>query len=220
MRDGRGLARLKPPDAARLIAETTRIEPVPLVPEIRIATTRDLIGTWEASNATPPPFWAFPWIGGQALARHLLDGGAVSGWSVLDLGAGSGLVAIAAALSGAKHVIAAEIDPVARQALALNAAENGVLIDIAESDVMRRDPPMVDTLLIGDLFYERDLAGRVLAFARAARAQGADVLVGDPGRTHFPRAEFEMVAEYAVPVSREIEDADVKTGWVWRLKAR
>lgn len=205
------------PDPAALIAAETGLRPVPLVPEIRIRTARDLVATWEATGAKPPPFWAFPWAGGQALSRHLLDREPAAGRDVLDLGAGSGLVAIAAALSGARSVIAAEVDPLARAALLLNARDNGVEIALAEGDVMSRDPPRVGLVVAGDLFYERDLAERVLAWLAAARAQGSDVLVGDPGRTHFPAARFERLAEYEVPVSRQIEDGDIKRAAVWRL---
>jgi predicted nicotinamide N-methyase len=152
------------------------------------------------------------------VARYLLDNPAiVAGRSVLDLGAGSGLGAIAAAKAGSIRTLAADIDPFALAAMALNAQANRVTIEMTSEDLLARAPPSFDVVLVGDLFYERPLAECVLAFAQSAKAAGADVLVGDPRRSYFPRDKFVQVAEYHVPVTRELEDAEIKRTAIWRL---
>src|SRR5262249_7539388 len=151
----------------------------------------------------PPPYWAFAWAGGQALARYLLDApDNVAGMRVLDLGSGSGLSAIAAARAGAASVLAVDIDPVALAAIALNAAANGVAVPTSAEDLLDRAPGPFDVVLVGDLFYERALAERVERFIDAAAAAGALVLIGDPRRNYFPPGRFVIAAEYAVPVTR------------------
>ena len=190
----------------------------------------------------PPPFWAFPWAGGQALARYLLDEpGRVRGQVVLDLASGSGLVAIAAAVAGAASVIPSETDPLAVAAIALNAGVNRVQLEPTLGDLLgapgpgRRGPGPglglgsgpgagpgsaagAGVVLAGDAFYDRDMAARLLPFLERARQGGALVLVGDPGRAYLPRDRFTQVAAYDVPVERVIEDADVKPSTVWRLR--
>ncbi len=185
---------------------------------------RDMFDLWERTEhdarreQLPPPFWAFAWAGGQALARYLLDHPEqAAGRAVLDLAAGSGLVAIAAAKAGAAAVTASETDPLAFTAIELNSKANGVALEATLGDVLGGDGPRADLVLVGDAFYERPLAERLLPYLKRARASGAVVLVGDPGRAYLPRDRFEEVISYDVPVSRVLEDADVKRTTVWRL---
>jgi predicted nicotinamide N-methyase len=166
----------------------------------------------------PPPYWAFAWAGGQALARLILDRPQlVSGQRVLDLGSGCGMSAIAAMRAGASCVLAADIDPMALAAIGLNAAANGVTVATTGEDLLGRAPADVDVVLVGDLFYERALADRVLTFIEASAASGALVLIGDPQRNYFPKGRFEAIAEYRVPVTRDLEDAEIKKTAVWRF---
>ena len=170
----------------------------------------------------PPPFWAFPWAGGQALARYLLDHpDCVRGRAVLDLASGSGLVAIAAATAGAASVTPSETDSLALTAITLNAGVNRVRLEPAVGDLLAApeysDASAADVVLAGDAFYDRDMAGLMLPFLERASQAGALVLVGDPGRAYLPRERFTPVATYDVPVERVIEDTDVKPSTVWRL---
>jgi predicted nicotinamide N-methyase len=213
-------------NALRFIRANTRLLPVPLVPEIRLHLAEESLPIWQKTEEelgemnVPPPYWAFAWAGGQALARHLLDRpAAVAGRRVLDLGSGSGLVAIAAAKAGAACVLAADIDAFAAAAIDLNAEANAVRLETTRGDLLAAPPGALDVVLVGDLFYERPLAERVLAFADAARAGGAQVFAGDPGRSYFPRDRFQHLAEYSVPVTRDLEDAEIKRTAVWRLAA-
>jgi predicted nicotinamide N-methyase len=212
-------------DMAQFIRANTKLLPVPLVPEIRLHLAEESLPIWQKTEEelgamnVPPPYWAFAWAGGQALARYLIDNpDLVAGRRVLDLGSGSGLVAIAAAKAGAAHVLAAEIDALALAAIGLNAAANAAELETTGADLLDEPPGRSDIVLIGDLFYERPLAGRVLAFADAARAHGAVVLAGDPRRSYFPPDRFRQLAFYAVPVTRELEDAEIKRAAVWRLE--
>jgi predicted nicotinamide N-methyase len=197
---------------------------VPLVPEISLQVADEAVPLWQkteedlATDGLPPPFWAFAWAGGQALARHVLDHPElVAGKRVLDLGSGSGLVAIAAAMSGAAHVLACDPDDFALAAMEVNAALNGVVVTMSAKDVLDGDAPEREVVLVGDLFYERDLAARVVAFLDRCRAGGAGVLIGDPGRSYLPKDRLVAVADYAVPVTRELEDAEIKRTRVWRF---
>jgi predicted nicotinamide N-methyase len=166
----------------------------------------------------PPPFWAFAWAGGQALARHLLDHPElVRGHRVVDLAAGSGLVGIAALKAGAAHVLAADIDRFAVAAIGLNAALNGVAIEVTGDDLLALAPPAVDTILVGDFFYEAELSRRAHAWLIAAGARGIATLIGDPGRSYLPREHLENLAEYKVRVTRDLEDSEIKWTSVWRL---
>jgi predicted nicotinamide N-methyase len=211
-------------DPSAFIRAHTKLLPVALVPEIRLHLADAALPLWQkteeelAGAHVPPPYWAFAWAGGQALARYLLDhAGVVAARRVLDVGAGGGLVAIAALKAGAAHVLAADIDALALAAIDLNGSANGFRVATTAMDVLTSPPPSCDLVLVGDLFYERSLAARVLKFLQAARAKGPDVLVGDPRRSYFPNDRFRQVAEYAVPVSRELEDAEIKHTAVWRL---
>jgi predicted nicotinamide N-methyase len=206
------------------IVENTRLLSPPLVPEVRLHLAEESLPIWQKTEEelgqmnVPPPFWAFAWAGGQAISRYLLDHPEmVAGRRVLDLGAGSGLCAIAALRAGAASALAADVDGLAVEAVALNAAANGVTVETTTADLLDAPPGPFELLLVGDLFYERALAERVLAFLAAAKAQGADVLVGDPRRSYFPKEKFVAVAHYEVPVTRELEDAEIKRSAVWRL---
>ena len=213
-------------DAEAFVRAHSGLAPVPLVPEVRIYQADDAIGLWEETEARhgapglAPPFWAFPWAGGQALARHVLDHPElVSGRQVLDIAAGSGLVAVAASLAGAASVVANEIDPYAIAAIRLNAAANRRAIRTYHGNLVIDGPHIgADVVLAGDVFYNRDMAAAMLGYFRVARAAGAEVLVGDPGRAYVPTGELDRVADFDVPVIRDLEDVDVKRATVWRVR--
>ena len=214
-----------PAERTRFIRAHTRLLPVPHAPEIRLHVADDSTALWTKTEeelgemGLPPPFWAFAWAGGQALARYVLDHPeTVRGRRVLDFAAGSGLVAIAAARAGAAHVQACDIDAYAAAATALNAHANGVDVSPCEGDLVGRDDGW-DVVLAGDVSYERDMAERVTTWLGALHARGATVLIGDPGRSYLARERLERVALYAVPVTRDLEDADVKQTGVWRFRA-
>jgi predicted nicotinamide N-methyase len=193
-------------------------EPVPLVPEVTLLTADQPWDLWDATGRDAPPFWAFPWAGGQALARYVLDNPAiVRGRSVLDVASGSGLVAIAAAKAGAAAVTAADIDPDALAVTGENAPANGVAVSVRDLDLASTDAAGADVVLAADVFYQRELAAVALAFLRAAAAAGADVRCADPGRAFVPRDCLTPVAVYQVPVLAAIEDNPVKTVTVYRL---
>ncbi len=205
------------------IRTSTRIGAVPGLP-IRMHLADELTPIWEATEKdlaeanVAPPFWAFPWAGGQALARYVLDNPEiVRGKLVLDIACGSGLVGIAAALAGAAEVVANDIDPICEAAVALNAELNGVSISYAGGDLLHGDPPDFDVILAADVFYEQTPARLFRAMLARAHANGAAVFAGDPGRTYFPRDAFRQVAEYAVETTTEIENHPVKTARVWTL---
>jgi predicted nicotinamide N-methyase len=192
----------------------------PLVPEIGLHLATELVPLWRKSEeelhamGVPPPYWAFAWAGGQALARYVLDNPArVRGRRVLDIGSGSGLVAIAAMKAGAAHVLAAEIDPFACAAIRLNANANGCDVTVHCEDLIGSAHAW-DVILAGDLFYERPLAERLLAWLAES---DAEILLGDPGRAYFPKKGVEKLACYKVPVSRELEDRAIRDTGVYRL---
>jgi len=205
------------------IRANTAIGTPPLVPEIKLHLASEVTPLWHATEATleksqlPPPYWAFAWPGGQALARHLLDHPAlVAGKAVLDIGAGSGVVAIAARRAGAVRVTAAEIDAFAIAAIGLNAALNEVAIETESRDLIG-DMSDWDTILVGDMCYERPLAERLTAWLRTLAAQGATVLMGDPGRTYLPKDGLTEIARYSVPTSLDLEDRTVRETLIWQL---
>ncbi len=212
-------------DHDAFIRANTRLMAPPLVPEILLHLAEESLPIWRKTEEelgemnVPPPYWAFAWAGGQALARYLLDNRTlVSGQVVLDLGCGSGLSGLAAAKAGAARVTAADIDGFALAAVALNATANDVEIAATAVDVLAAAPdPEWRVILVGDLFYERALATLVETFIDRAQANGALVLVGDPQRSYFPKQRFTAVAEYSVPVTRELEDSEIKRTSVWRL---
>jgi predicted nicotinamide N-methyase len=202
----------------------TKLLPAPLVPEIRLHLAEESLPIWRSTEEelgqmnVPPPYWAFAWAGGQALARYILDNpGLVRGRRVLDLGSGSGLTAIAAKQAGAIEVVATDIDAFARAAIRLNAAANAVQVHESSEDFERIEPDGYDLVLAGDLFYERPLAERVLTFIEDAGRKGVRTLVGDPGRSYFPKDKFRLIGEYSVPVTRDLEDAEIKRTAVWEL---
>lgn len=212
------------PDPAAFIAANTRLQPVPHAPEISLWLADEVTPIWRLTEeelgelGLPPPFWAFAWAGGQALARYLLDHPhEVAGKRVLDFAAGSGLVGIAAMKAGAASVLCADIDPFCAAAVAANAAANGVRLDFTDDDLLDAPPPEVDVICAGDVCYERPMTERVLAWLARAKANGARVLIGDPGRTYFPREGLTFLAEYRVPTTRELEDEEVKRSAVWAL---
>jgi len=212
------------PDPKAFILANTRLQPVPHAPEIALWLADEVTPIWRLTEeelgemGLPPPFWAFAWAGGQGLARWLLDNPAeVAGKRVLDLAAGSGLVGIAAVQAGATSVLCADIDPFCAAAVALNAAANGVTLAFTDTDLLDAVPPEADVICAGDVFYEQPMAGRVLGWLTQAAHRGTRVLVGDPLRTYFPKTGFDLLAEYAVPTTRELEDDAVKRTRVWTL---
>jgi predicted nicotinamide N-methyase len=209
-------------DPNAFIRAETRLRPVPLVPEIALHLADEALPIWQRTEeelgeiGLPPPFWAFAWAGGQALARFVLDHpDIVSERRVLDFASGSGLVAIAAAKAGAARVEAADIDAFAHAAVALNAQANSVSLHLLTDDIVGEDLGW-DVVLAGDIAYERDTAARVFAWLETLAGHGAAVWIGDPGRSYLPRERLEKVADYGVPVSRELEDAEIKRTAVWR----
>jgi predicted nicotinamide N-methyase len=190
------------------------------VPEVQLRVADDVVALWEAMERAggageDPPFWAAVWPGGQALARAVLDAPElVAGRSVLDLGSGSGLVAVAAFLAGAVEVVASEVDPYGRTAVAVNAELNGVGPLRVVGDLLGGPPPAVDVVLAGDVCYDREMTERVLPFLASARAAGAEVLVGDPGRPYLPAERLAPVSVHLVP---ETEGEGLRRTTVWRL---
>jgi predicted nicotinamide N-methyase len=205
-----------------MVRANTRLRSVTLVPEIRLYQASEPIGVWQRTERAAgrtgldPPFWAFAWAGGQALARYLLDHPeTVKDRRVIDIASGSGLVAIAAARAGAAAVTGYDIDPLAIAAITLNAAANGAAVLAVQADILDTDGPGPDVLLVADAFYERELARRVTRFAERGQARGADVLVGDFGRAYLPRDRLAPLAAYDVPGLSALEDSDVKRTTIW-----
>jgi predicted nicotinamide N-methyase len=219
-----------PADRTAFIRANTRLRPVPLVPEISLHVADEAVPIWHKTEeelgemGLPPPFWAFAWAGGQALARYVLDHPEiVDDKRVLDLAAGSGLVGIAAMRAGASSVTAADIDAFACAAATLNARANDVQLSVRDDDLLAAsadDPSLSeswDVILAGDIFYERDTAERAFAFLSRHAARGAAVLIGDPSRTYLPKDRLTKCAEYNVPVTRELEDNEIKRTAVWTI---
>ncbi len=211
-------------DRAGFIRAETRLLPTPHAPEIRLHLADEATGLWQKTEeelgeiGLPPPFWAFAWAGGQALARYVLDRPKlVAGRRVLDFAAGSGLVAIAAAMAGAAQVEACDIDDFALEAMALNAEANGARI-FPRKNVAIGDDEGWEVVLAGDVSYERDMAESVTDWLQALARRGAEVLIGDPGRSYLAREKLESVAEYRVPVTRALEDCEIKRSQVWRFR--
>ncbi|KNY14672.1 50S ribosomal protein L11 methyltransferase [Shinella sp. SUS2] len=210
-------------DPEVFIRDNTDVLSPPHVPEVRLRLATEAHDLWLKTEeelqeiGLPPPFWAFAWAGGQGLARHILDHPAlVTGKSVLDFASGSGLVGIAARLSGASSVLAADIDPWSEAAVRLNAILNGVdLIHTAENMIGRDEG--WEVVLAGDVFYDRGFADVLIPWLSTLAARGAMVLVGDPGRAYCPRERMEALATYTVPVTRALEDSEVKKTTVWRF---
>jgi predicted nicotinamide N-methyase len=206
------------------ILANTRLQAPPHTPELRLHLADEVTPIWRLTEeelgelGLPPPFWAFAWAGGQALARYLLDHPAeVAGKRMVDFATGSGLVAIAAMQAGAAEVLAADIDPFCAAGVALNAEANGVAVAFTDANLLDAAPPAADLIFAADIFYEQPLAERVMAWLGKARKTGTRVLVGDPGRSYFPKSGLIHLAEYRVPTTRELEDAEIKRTSVWAL---
>ena len=207
------------------IVANTRLQAPPHTPELRLHLADEITPIWKLTEEAleeiglPPPFWAFAWAGGQALARYVIDHpSVVAGKRVIDFASGSGLVGIAAMMAGAKDVLAADIDLYCEAALALNAAANGVSVSYSPENLMQAPAPCwAQVILAGDICYEKPMTEAVMAWLGAARAAGATVLVGDPGRSYFPKRGLTQIAEYQVETTRELEDFTVKRTRVWTL---
>lgn len=210
-------------DPESFIRANTSLMTPPHVPEIRLHLASEAHELWLKTEeeleeiGLPPPFWAFAWAGGQGLARYILDHPAmVAGRTVLDFASGSGLVAIAAKRAGASRVRAVDIDPWAGTAVRLNAVENDVALDFASDDIIGRVVE-ADVILAGDVFYDHDFAASLVPWLRQLAGEGKLVLVGDPGRAYLPKERLEAQATYQVPVTRALEDSEVKKTTVWRF---
>ena len=212
-------------DPRAFILENTRLQRPPHTPEIVLHLADEVTPLWRLTEerlgeiGLPPPFWAFAWAGGQALARYVLDHPeVVAGRRVLDFATGSGLVAIAALKAGAQSARGCDTDGFCAAAVDLNAAANGVTVAFTSQDLLDAPPPRAaQVILAGDICYERPLAERVEAWLRDARAAGAHVLSGDPGRTYLPHGRLRRLAEYRVQTTRELEDQEVKRTAVYAL---
>ena len=209
-------------DHTAFILENTRLQRPPHTPELQLYLADEITPIWRMTEeeldrlGLPPPFWAFAWAGGQALARYVLDHpDEVAGQPVIDFATGSGLVAIAAMKAGAARVRGADIDIFCRAAVALNAGANDVAVAFTERNLLHTPPPTTGVITAGDICYEKPMAEQVLAWLRAAHDAGARVLIGDPGRTYFPKQGLVQLAEYQVETTRELEDFAVKRTGVW-----
>jgi predicted nicotinamide N-methyase len=209
-------------DPRGFILANTRLQRPPHVPELELYLADEITPIWRMTEeelgeiGLPPPFWAFAWAGGQAVARYLLDHPReVVGHKLLDLGAGSGMVAIAAMKAGAKQAVAADIDGICAAAVDVNAEVNGVAVGFLGRNLLAGPPLRADMIAAGDVCYEKGLAEQAMAWLRLAHRQGARILIGDPGRSYFPRTGLIKLAEYQVATTRELEDAEVKRTAVW-----
>ncbi len=211
-------------DPERFIRENTSVLVPPHVPEIRLHLASEAHDLWLKTEeeldaiGLPPPFWAFAWAGGQGLARYVLDHpGIVAGRSVADFASGSGLVAIAAMKAGATSVLALDTDPWTRCAIGLNTRLNDVSVTHENADRIG-EPLACDVFLAGDVFYDKAFADRLVPWFEDLVGAGIDVIVGDPGRAYCPRDRMEPLATYAVPVTRALEDSEIKKTTVWRFR--
>ena len=210
-------------DKTDFIRANTALVSPPLVPEIKLHLATEVVPLWQltedelAAQGIPPPYWAFAWAGGQALSRYVLDHPEiVSGKSVLDFGSGSGLVAIAASKAGAERVMAADIDDFAQATIKLNAAANGAIIGTTTADLIDSDGNW-RIILVGDMCYERPLAERLLAWLSDRARHGARVLLGDPGRSYFPKDGVQKLETYRVQTMRDLEDREIRETSVYEL---
>jgi predicted nicotinamide N-methyase len=213
-------------DPAEFIRANTALVSPPLVPEIKLHLATEVVPLWRltedelAAEGIPPPYWAFAWAGGQALSRYVLDHPElVVGKTVLDFGSGSGLVAIAAAKAGADRVTAADIDEFARAAIKLNAIANTAIVS-ATTDYLIGSDGNWRIILVGDMCYERPLAERLMEWLTDRATHGAIVLLGDPGRSYFPKGGVEKLSTYRVHTTRDLEDREIRETSVYRLLAR
>jgi len=211
-------------DRRALVARRTTLQQPPAVPELRLHLAEDITGTWQdvereiGAGELPPPFWAFAWVGGQALARYVLDTPSeVAGLRVLDLATGSGMCALAARRAGAVSVLAVDVDPVAGAAVAANAEANALAVEFLEADLTGGPVPDVDVVLAGDVCYDREMTDRVLPWLRRAAGSGVRVLLGDPGRHYLPQQGVVRLATTDVPTTRDLEGVELRTVHVYAL---
>ena len=207
-------------NADQFIRDNTQLLCPPLVPEIKLHLASEVVPLWRKTEeelsemGVPPPYWAFAWAGGQALARYVLDHAEmVAGKRVLDFGSGSGLVGLAAKKAGAAHVIAADIDVFAIAAIGANASANQLDLETRSDDLIGASE-IFDIILVGDMCYERPLAERLLAWLKTTKA---NILLGDPGRSYFPKTGLTQLATYKVLTTRELEDREIRETGVYRL---
>lgn len=216
--------RSAPEKHTQFIIANTGIHTPPHVPEIKLHLADEAHDLWHKTEqelseiGLPPPYWAFAWAGGQGVARYILDTAEiVKNKRVLDFASGSGMVAIAAAMRGAVIVTANDIDAFARHAISLNAEINNVDISFTDNDLIDHDlSASTDILLAGDVFYDKPLADRLIPWFDQLSATGIMIIVGDPGRSYLPKHRLRELAVYTVPVTRALEDADVKRTTVWQ----
>ena len=209
---------------ADFIQAHTVVSSPPACPELRLYLASEVTPLWEATEAyleknnVPPPYWAFPWVGGQALARHILDNPAlVAGKSVLDFASGSGLVGIAAKMAGAAEVLATDIDKVALAAIELNMRENGVAIEVSDRDVLDQEDCPWDVIVAGDVCYEKPMAEKTFAWLRRCSATGAKALMADPGRAYLPKTGLMRLAQLTVACSLDLEDKTSREVGIYQI---
>lgn len=210
--------------ATKFITDNTALASTPLVPEIKLYLGTEITPIWQQTEYwlrltnTSPPFWAFAWAGGQALARYILDHPeTVRGKRVLDFAAGCGISAIAAAKVGAKQVTACDIDNLAQQAMLINAAENAVTLTTIGALDLNKPYKKADLIIAGDVCYQQAMSVEVLRWLRSCVASGVEVWLADPGRAYAPDDGLEEIYRVTVPVSRELEDREEREVTVWRL---
>ena len=210
-------------DRTAFIRANTALVSPPLVPEVKLHLATEVVPLWQlteeelAAQGIPPPYWAFAWAGGQALSRYVLDHPEiVSGTSVLDFGSGSGLVAIAAAKAGAERVMAADIDDFAQAAIKLNATTNAAIVSTTTADLIGSEGNW-RVILVGDMCYERPLAERLLVWLLDRARHGARILLGDPGRSYFPKDGVRKLETYRVQTMRDLEDREIRETSVYEL---
>jgi predicted nicotinamide N-methyase len=219
---------LTPEGRRAFIVANTQLQAPPLTPELTLHMADEVTPLWKLTeqlgeeSGLPPPYWAFAWVGGQALARYLLDNPVVvEGRRVIDFASGSGIVAIAAMKAGAREVLAADIDPYCGAALTLNAAANRVVVRFTGEDLLAAPPPAwAEVILAGDICYEKPMAEQAMNWLRAAHRAGATVLIGDPGRSYFSGSGLHKLAEYQVEFTRELEAREVMKSCVWTHSSR
>ena len=211
-------------DPAAFIRANTALIAPPLVPEIQLYLAVETVAIWEQTEEAlgqlglPPPFWAFAWSGGQALARYCLDNpGIIAGQRVLDFAAGGAVAGIAAMKAGAASVLACELDSFAITAMQANAGINAVDLQTRLGDLVGTDEGW-DVVLAGDVFYEAGPARLIVAWLQDLARRGATVLIGDPGRAFLPQDRLEILAEYTVPVTRDLEDLELRYAKVWKFR--
>jgi predicted nicotinamide N-methyase len=212
------------PSSRDFINANTVIGTPSILPELKIRVANEIVPLWHATetqlseNGISPPYWAFVWPGGQAIARYIIDNShLVARRTVLDFAAGSGVAGLAALRAGATEVTASDVDPLAVEAIHMNADLNGLSISTTTEDLTAKMARNWDVVLAGDVCYEKAMADQVWAWLRRLAAQGVLVLLGDPGRNYKPAQGLVEVARYEVPTSLELEDKTVRSTGVWRV---